>query len=75
MKPSELTFFTCKELVDELMRRQTFLGVVVHAQNDFKEQRWTPEQVFRVHFNINLDAAEVSRLLERVSAHIDQHHC
>jgi len=75
MEPSDLTFFTCKDLIDELMRRETFLGVVVHTQNDFKEQRWMPEQVFKVHFNANLDAAQVSRLLGRVSTHIDHNHC
>ena len=44
------------------MRRKTFLGVVVHSEEEQKTQAWTGERVFRVHLNGNLDVAEAGRL-------------
>ncbi len=72
MQPSDLELYTTQELVAELMRRTTFLGVVVHSERDHKNQDWPGEQVFKVHFNSNLDAARAGRLLDVVAGHMDR---
>ena len=74
MDSSDLAFFTNEELVAELMRRKTFLGVVVQSESDWKHDGWGEERTFRVHFNDNLATEEASRLLNRVSSYIDCHH-
>ena len=70
MKPSDLEFFSTEELIDELMRRTTFQGVIVHARDEAKERQWNGERVFRVRLNDNLDPEEAGRLLDVVSRHI-----
>jgi hypothetical protein len=75
VEPSELAFVTNEELIAELMRRRTFLGVVVHSESDWKHDAWGDERMFRVHFNGNLATEEASRLLNRVASYIDCHHC
>lgn len=75
MDGSDLAFFTTNELIAELMRRRTFLGVVVHSEDEAKQPGWGPERVFQVHFNGNLDAPQTARLLERVSEYLDLNHC
>jgi len=72
VKPNELELYTSRELIDELMRRKTFLGIVVHSEEELKSQGWTGERIFKVHFNSNLDAAEASRLLDVVGDHIER---
>lgn len=74
MEPSDLEFFTTAELIQELMRRKTFLGVVVHSQEERKKDGWDKEQTFKVHFNANLDVLQTSRLLGAVAEYIDRHH-
>lgn len=73
MQPSELAFYTAQELIEELMRRQTFCGVVVHSADEQKDSSWGEERIFKVHFNQNLDAARASRLLDSVSEYMDVH--
>lgn len=75
MESSELAFFTTQELIAELMRRQTFLGVVVNSQEEWKGDAWGDERTFEVHLNSNLDTAEASRLLSRVSDFMGLYHC
>jgi len=72
MQPSDLELYTTQELVAELMRRTTFLGVVVHSEQELKNQDWPGEQVFKVHFNSNLDTAQAGRLLDVVAGHMDR---
>jgi hypothetical protein len=74
MESSELELFTSDELVAELLRRQTFLGVVVQSAAPFK-MGWDEEQTFRVHFNSNLTRDEASRLLDVVASHLDREWC
>lgn len=66
MERAELAFFTTEELVKELTRRTTFLGVVVHAEEGLKGH-WAGERNFCVSFNSNLSSREVRRLLGVVS--------
>jgi hypothetical protein len=70
MEPSELSFFTTQELIQELTRRRTFLGVIVHSESELKHESWGDERTFKVNFNGNLDNARASRLLAAVSEYM-----
>ncbi len=68
--PSDLELHTTQELIEELMRRKTFLGVVVHSPQELKGTGWSGERVFSVHHNGNLQADEAGRLLDVVAEHL-----
>jgi hypothetical protein len=70
MQP-ELEFYSTSELIDELMRRRTFLGVIIHSAEEFKQPQRDEDRVFRVHFNGNLNSTQAGRLLEKVASRID----
>jgi hypothetical protein len=72
MQPSDLAFYTTTELIEELMRRKTFLGVVIHSDTEHRQSTWTGDKVFRVHLNSNMDCEQAGRLLEVVSAHLER---
>jgi hypothetical protein len=72
--PTDLAFCTTEELVSELMRRKTFLGVVVHSEQEMRSAQWTGEKIFKVHLNENLDAAHAGRLLDTVAAYMMRQH-
>jgi len=72
MNPEELGLYTSDELVSELLRRQTFMGVLVRGESDWKG-RWDGVQNFKVSFNGNLDTEEVRRLLGVVAEHLPSH--
>jgi hypothetical protein len=72
VEPSELELYTTQELIAELMRRKTFLGVVVHSEEQLKAGPWTGERVFKVHHTANLNASEAGRLLEVVTQHVER---
>jgi hypothetical protein len=75
VQESDLNLYTTDELVAELVRRTTFLGVVVRSETEFKDQVWGPERVFKVHFNPkNLGSAQVGRLLDTVAEGIERDH-
>jgi len=69
MNSDELCLYTSEELVNELLRRQTFMGVLVHGEQDWKG-RWDGTRNFKVCFNGNLDREEVCRLLGVVTEHL-----
>ncbi len=70
MSDRDLEFFATEELIDELLRRTTFQGVVVHSREEAKNQDWDGERMFSVRFNGNFEAQEAGRLLEVVSRHL-----
>jgi hypothetical protein len=72
MEPATLDFFTTNELIQELMRRKTFLGVIVQAEQELKSTDWAGTQVFKVHLNENMDSAQASRLFDAISDYINQ---
>lgn len=72
MHPTDLALFTTEQLIDELLRRPTFLGVVVHSEREMKGKHWGQERVFKVRFNENLDSVQTGRLLGTVAEHLDQ---
>lgn len=73
MEACDLAFFPTQELVNELTRRTTFLGVVIHSEEDWKGGLWGDERTFKVQFNSNLDGVEASRLLSRVAEYLNLH--
>ena len=70
MNPTDFDLFGTQELIDELMRRATFQGVIVHAKDEAKSPNWAGERVFSVRMNDNLGTEEAGRLLDVVSRHI-----
>jgi len=70
MKPGDLELYSSQELIDELLRRTTFQGVIVHARDEAKSPNWTGERIFSVRLNANLSREEAGRLLDVVSQHI-----
>lgn len=75
MQEADLAFYTTQELIKELVRRSTFLGVIVHSEQEMRGKDWGQERMFKVHFNSNLSATEASRLLDVVAEHMDRHAC
>lgn len=75
MPDTDLAFHTTAELIAELMRRRTFLGLVIQSDDELKHCNWQGERVFKVHLNDNLDRTEAGRLLEVVAARLDRHCC
>lgn len=72
MNQDDLALFTSQELIDELMRRKTFLGVIVHSEQEAKSDVWPDERIFKVRFNENLDRERTSRLLAVVAEYMDR---
>lgn len=75
MDPTELDFFTTQQLVAELMRRPTFMGIVVHSAEEARGQAAAPERIFKVHFNQNFDRHDASKLLDIVAEHMNIFPC
>jgi hypothetical protein len=73
MKPRDLELHETQDLIDELMHRTTFLGIIVHAKEEYRGAWKTGERTFRVHHNENLSVEEAGKLLARVSEHLDGH--
>jgi hypothetical protein len=72
---TDLAFYTTQELIDELMSRTAFLGVVVYSEQEFRNKNWCGERIFKVRFNDNLDPPQAGRLLDAVAEHLDGHNC
>ncbi len=70
MNTDQLELFATRDLIDELLRRTTFQGVIIHALDGAKNRHWTGERMFAVHHNANLETEEASRLLDVVSQYI-----
>jgi hypothetical protein len=73
MNPAPIELYTTKELVNELMNRRTFLGVVIHSEKELKGE-WPGEGTFQVHFNSNLDTGQAYRLLDAVAQYMSLHY-
>lgn len=73
MEANELAFHSTQELVDELLRRQSFCGVIVQAADDNRQAEWPAERIFKVQFNRNLDSERAARLLDVVAEYMQIH--
>jgi len=70
MNEGQLELFATQDLINELLHRSTFQGVIVHAVNGAKHRHWAGERVFAVEHSANLDTEEAGRLLDVVSQYI-----
>lgn len=70
MQPNELELYSTKELINELLRRTTFQGVIIHSRDEARNADWENERVFNVCLNANLDIEKAGRLLGVVSNHL-----
>jgi hypothetical protein len=70
MNTGELELFATQELINELLRRPTFQGVIVHAVDGAKSGHWDGKRLFAVCHNANLGAEEAGRLLNVISEYI-----
>jgi hypothetical protein len=70
MNASELELFATQDLINELLRRTTFQGVIVHAVDGVKDRHWAGERLFAVNHNANFDTEEAGRLLDVISQYI-----
>jgi hypothetical protein len=73
MQAGDLELFATEQLIAELMRRRTFLGVVVQSVDEHKESEWSGKGAFKVHYNSNLDVDQACRLLEAVTESMDHY--
>jgi hypothetical protein len=70
MNTGELELFAPQELINELLRRTTFQGVIVHAVDGVRSRHWDGERLFAVCHKDNLGAEEAGRLLNVISEYI-----
>lgn len=63
----ELELYTTEQLINEIIRRKTFQGVIVHAEGDFKDRPWRGVKDFKVHWNDNLKKKEACEILSGMS--------
>jgi hypothetical protein len=70
MTPGDLELFSTQDLIDEVLRRTTFLGVIVHARDEAKGRDWSGERIFQVRLNANFVPEEAGRLLDVVSRYL-----
>jgi len=72
MDHGDLELVSTTDLIDELMRRSTFQGIVVHSEHEAKRPHWEGERIFKVHYNANFEPEQVSRLLGVVSEYMER---
>ena len=71
MTVRELELFATEDLIEELLNRATFQGVVIHSRDAVGNQAEPDQRTFSVRFNRNFETAEVGRLLDVVSRRLD----
>lgn len=67
MTNRELELHATEDLLDELLRRHSFKGVVIHSHDAVDNHAEPDETTFRVRFNGHFQTEEVGRLLDVVS--------
>jgi hypothetical protein len=70
MYADQIELLATQDLIDELLRRTTFQGVIVHTVDEARNRHWDGERLFAVRHNSNLDTEEAARLLDVVSHYI-----
>ena len=71
---SDLAFYTTQELIDELLRRKTFAGVVIRSEQEYRCNNRGEKRIFKAYHK-NLSAAEVGQLLDAVVQQLDRQGC
>jgi len=72
-EPTPLELSTTQELIGELVRRGTFLGVVIESEKEYRSDGWGPERMFRVHLSRHLDTPEALRLLDAIVTRLSEY--
>ena len=72
MELNDLETYSTEELINELMGRVTFQGVLVYSAEEVKRVGWNGEKMFKVRYNSNLTKPQMVNLLEQISIHLDQ---
>lgn len=67
MTSDDLELIPTQQLINELVRRTTFLGIIVQSTEEYRNTWTQGERSFRVHYNENLADDEARRLLAIVS--------
>ncbi len=70
MSAGELELYSTRALIDELVRRATFQGVIVHSPEGGRAPEWDGDRVFSVQYNANLSDEAAGRLLDRIGQHL-----
>ena len=70
MSRDDLELVSTRDLIDELLCRTTFQGVVIHASEPAKAAAWLGERLFSVLHSACLDTDEAGRLLDVVGQRI-----
>ncbi|MHC5541008.1 hypothetical protein ACYOEI_22530 [Singulisphaera rosea] len=70
MESRDLELFSSEDLIDELLGRATFQGVIIHSKEEARSPDWSGQRVFRVRLNQNLGTEEAGRLLDVVGQYI-----
>jgi hypothetical protein len=73
MAPDELSLYTAEELIDELMGRSTFQGIVIRAEDSYKGGPWKGEQTYKASWTSNLGDARIEQVLEQVAQGVRRH--
>lgn len=63
-KLESLELYTTKEMIEEIINRTTFQGIMILSENDCKDPKWCGKKTFGVHWNNNLTNKEVVDILE-----------
>lgn len=72
MGPDELELCETSLLIEELLRRSTFQGVIIHAETTPRAAHWAGERIFKLRFNDNFTAAQVGNLLGVVADYVHE---
>jgi hypothetical protein len=66
----ELELYSTRNLIEELLRRTTFQGVIVHAVEEARRADWEGERTFAVRHSASLEVEQAGRLLDVVGDYI-----
>jgi len=67
MTVRELELYATEDLLEEVLRRSSFRGVVIHSRDAVGNHDEPEERTFSVRFNHNFETEDVRRLLDVVS--------
>lgn len=65
MSTEGLEFYETKELIDEIIGRWTFQGVVIHATRECTNPKWADRE-FSIRSNSNLTKDELIMVMEQM---------
>jgi hypothetical protein len=67
----DLSYYTSTELVEELAKRQTFVGVIIHSQSESKGQPITIHENWEITYS-KLSAEQTYELMLNCTEHFKE---